>query len=101
MKIALKTVSDGADMLPPLKAALIGVLSIMETVDVRSAFPAPLFSRLNRTFVLAESQNIQHNQEGFTEIARKISKFERILARYTSKSDLPPDMSQRLVGLSS
>ena len=35
LKQVLKTVRDGSDLFPPLKAALVGVVAAMDAVDVR------------------------------------------------------------------
>ena len=41
MKEVLKAVADGSDQFPPLKAAAVGLVKIMDTIDVRLSSHGP------------------------------------------------------------
>ncbi|OCH89024.1 hypothetical protein OBBRIDRAFT_826807, partial [Obba rivulosa] len=73
LKGVLKTVGDGSDLFLPLKAAVVGVVAIMDAVD-----------------------NVEDARSGFLEIAHKIEGFQVILSRYNSEQDIPPVIRRRL-----
>ncbi|OCH88998.1 hypothetical protein OBBRIDRAFT_804986 [Obba rivulosa] len=73
LKEVLKTVGDGSDLFLPLKAAVVGVVALMDAMD-----------------------NVEDARSGFSEIARKIEGFQVILSRYNSEQDIPPDIRRRL-----
>ncbi|EMD36360.1 hypothetical protein CERSUDRAFT_155994 [Gelatoporia subvermispora B] len=64
-------------MFPPLKTALIGVVSVMELVDT-----------------------VRDAQEGFEKLASRISGFQDIFDQYQTQDDIPPVIMRRLERLS-
>ncbi|EMD30672.1 hypothetical protein CERSUDRAFT_145846, partial [Gelatoporia subvermispora B] len=64
-------------MFPPLKTALVGVVSVMELVDT-----------------------VRDAQEGFEKLASRISGFQDIFDQYQTQDDIPPVIMRRLERLS-
>ncbi|OCH89131.1 hypothetical protein OBBRIDRAFT_804920 [Obba rivulosa] len=77
LKKTLETVRDGCDLFLPLKAALVGVVAVMELVD-----------------------NVNDAREGFLEISYKIDGFQTIFSHYKTAQDVPPVIRKRLDRLS-
>ncbi|EMD36498.1 hypothetical protein CERSUDRAFT_138171 [Gelatoporia subvermispora B] len=64
-------------MFPPLKTALIGVVSLMELADT-----------------------VRDAQDGFEKLGSRISGFQNIFAQYRAQGDIPPVIMRRLDRLS-
>ncbi|EMD36813.1 hypothetical protein CERSUDRAFT_73859 [Gelatoporia subvermispora B] len=73
VKEVLETISDGCDLFLPLKAALVGVVAVMDAVD-----------------------KVQDAREGFEEICEKIKGLQKILAYYESVPDRSPLVERRI-----
>ena len=97
LKRVFQIVCDASDVFPPLKAVLSGVISIMNEVDVCWT---PSF-RLDVSDESRNPQRVSENQEAFLDAARRIHGFQRVLAKYTSRVDLPTVIRLRLEGVSS
>ncbi|KAJ7224877.1 hypothetical protein C8J57DRAFT_1148246, partial [Mycena rebaudengoi] len=78
LKEALKAMRDGSDLYPPLKAALVGVTAIMDSID--------RVGDVNGEFV-----RITDNVKGF----------QGIFLQYGSEKDIPPSMRSSLDAVTS
>jgi len=92
LKEALKTLKEmSVGPLAPLKTALIGVLAVMDHVEV--LYSVNLIFRLS-TFTM--TQKVSDAQRDLFDLARQIESFKDIFHSYRQKEDLPPVMYDRM-----
>jgi len=80
--------------LAPLQTALIGVLAVMDHVEV--LYSAKLILHLS-TFTT--TQKVSDAQRDLFDLARQIESFKDIFNSYRQKEDLPPVMYDRMDGI--
>jgi len=95
LKEALKTLKEmSVGPLAPLKTALIGVLAVMDHVEVLYSvnfiFQKPTFTT---------TQKVSDAQRDLFDLARQIESFKDIFISYRQKEDLPPVMYDRMDGI--
>ncbi|KAJ6564870.1 peptidase C14 [Mycena vulgaris] len=78
LKEVLKTVRDGSDLFPPLKAALVGVTVIMDSID-----------------------RVGDVNDEFVRIANNVRGFQGIFSQYGSEKDISPAMRSSLDAVTS
>jgi len=95
LKEALKTLKEmSVGPLAPLKTALIGVLAVMDHVEV--LYSVNLIFQ-NSTFTT--TQKVSDAQRDLFDLARQIESFKDIFISYRQKEDLPPVMYDRMDGI--
>jgi len=93
LKEALKILKDmSVGPLAPLQTALIGVLAVMDHVEV--LYSAKLILHLFTT-----TQKVSDAQRDLFDLARQIESFKDIFNSYQQKDDLPPVMYDRMDGI--
>ena len=95
LKEALKTLKEmSVGPLAPLKTALIGVLAVMDHVEVLYSvnfiFQKPTFTT---------TQKVSDAQRDLFDLARQIESFKDIFNSYRQKEDLPSVMYDRMDGI--
>jgi hypothetical protein len=95
MKQILAAISDSADMFLPLKAALSGIVNIMNVMEVRK----PAIASIRLPIWL--EQRVGDVQDDFVEMALKIQALQTVFIAYQphSQTNLAPPMRQRFHAL--
>ena len=88
----LKEMSQGP--LAPLKTALIGVLAVMDHVEV--LYSVNLIFRQSTFTTTQKVSDVQHD---LFDLASQIESFKDIFHSYRQKEDLPPVMYDRMDGI--
>ena len=95
LKETLKTLKEmSVGPLAPLKTALIGVLAVMDHVEVLYSINL-IFHQ--STFTM--TQRVSDAQRDLFDLARQIESFKDIFHSYRQKEDLPPVMYDRMDGI--
>jgi hypothetical protein len=95
MKQILAAISDSADMFLPLKAALSGIVNIMDVMEVRRHTIASV------CLLIWLKQRVGDVQDDFLEMALKIQALQTIFTQYQphSQTNLAPPIRQRFHAL--
>ena len=95
LKEALKTLKEmSVGPLAPLKTALIGVLAVMDHVEVLYSV-----NLIFRQSTFTTTQKVTDAQRDLFDLARQIESFKDIFISYRQKEDLPPVMYDRMDGI--
>ena len=94
----LASARDGSDLFLPLKAALVGVVALMDVVEACSFVLFLSLGVFHSLLPLSVLQGTGEAESSFQEIVQKVNGLESVFSKYT-KEDLPTVIEDRHNGL--